>query len=124
MLRNVLVITDGGLVLFSKVNNPSFPYHSYLVVDCAKIQEFVNALAQPRLVGSLLTAILEVSSYHLYRFICIATVIIDLCLWVVSQFSTNNVGKSCSFRLSSAVQLFFAALILRIVCFQALQYAI
>ena len=46
MLRNVLVITDGGLVLFSK--------------------EFVNALAQPRLVGSLLTAILEVASFSLY----------------------------------------------------------
>ena len=59
MLRNVLVITDGGLVLFSKVNVLGPSIVSCLVLD-GKIQEFVNALAQPRLVGSLLTAILEV----------------------------------------------------------------
>ena len=51
MLRNVLIISDGGLVLFSK--------------------EFFNTVSQPRLVGSLLTAILE--------------------------FSTNNVGAPVSY---------------------------
>ncbi|ETV65596.1 hypothetical protein H257_17746 [Aphanomyces astaci] len=42
MLRNVLLMATSGLVLFSK--------------------EFVNAIAQPRLIGSLLTAILEFSA--------------------------------------------------------------
>lgn len=42
MIRNVLVMAKSGVVLFSK--------------------EFVNPVAQPRLVGSLLTAILEFSN--------------------------------------------------------------
>lgn len=50
MLRNVLVISDGGLVLFSK--------------------EFVNAVAQPRLVGSLLTAMLEFSTNNVGAPVC------------------------------------------------------
>jgi hypothetical protein len=39
MLRNVIIIASSGLVLFSK--------------------EFTNSIAQPRMVGSLLTAIIE-----------------------------------------------------------------
>ncbi|TDH66341.1 uncharacterized protein CCR75_002734 [Bremia lactucae] len=42
MLRNVLIMASSGIVLFSK--------------------EYVNAVAQPRLVGSLITAMLEFSS--------------------------------------------------------------
>ncbi|KDO26032.1 hypothetical protein SPRG_08685 [Saprolegnia parasitica CBS 223.65] len=42
MLRNVLLMATSGLVLFSK--------------------EFANAIAQPRLIGSLLTAMLEFSA--------------------------------------------------------------
>ncbi|CAN0356967.1 unnamed protein product, partial [Discosporangium mesarthrocarpum] len=41
MIRNVLIMASSGLVLFSK--------------------EFVNAVSQPRMVGSLLTAMLEFS---------------------------------------------------------------
>ncbi|CAM9195508.1 unnamed protein product [Choristocarpus tenellus] len=41
MIRNVLIMASSGLVLFSK--------------------EFVNSLSQPRMVGSLLTAMLEFS---------------------------------------------------------------
>ncbi|CAH0482748.1 unnamed protein product [Peronospora belbahrii] len=42
MLRNVLIMASSGIVLFSK--------------------EYVNAVAQPRLVGSLITAMLEFSN--------------------------------------------------------------
>lgn len=41
MLRNILIMASSGLVLFSK--------------------EFANGIAQPRLVGSLITAIIEFS---------------------------------------------------------------
>mmetsp|Transcript_39911 Transcript_39911/g.106648 ORF Transcript_39911/g.106648 Transcript_39911/m.106648 type:complete len:316 (-) Transcript_39911:1287-2234(-) len=62
MLRNVLIITDGGLVLFSKVKNGNLS---------------ISAVSQPRLVGSLLTAIVE--------------------------FSTNNVGSPVSYIEMSSV---------------------
>ncbi|RMX69202.1 hypothetical protein KXD40_007324 [Peronospora effusa] len=42
MLRNVLIMASSGIVLFSK--------------------EYANAVAQPRLVGSLITAMLEFST--------------------------------------------------------------
>ena len=42
MIRTVILISSSGLVLFQK--------------------EFVNAVAQPRLIGSLLTAMIEFSS--------------------------------------------------------------
>ena len=42
MLRNVIIITTSGLVLFSK--------------------EFVDSLSQPRLLGSLMTALIEFSN--------------------------------------------------------------
>jgi hypothetical protein len=62
MLRNVLVISDGGLVLFSK--------------------EFVNAVAQPRLVGSLLTAMLEFSTNNVGAPVCyieLSTIAVSIC---------------------------------------------
>jgi len=50
MLRNVLIISDAGLVLFSK--------------------EFISAVGQPRLVGSLLTAMLEFSTNNVGAPVC------------------------------------------------------
>jgi hypothetical protein len=63
MLRNVLVISNGGLVLFSK--------------------EFVNAaLEQPSLVGSLLTAMLEFSTNNVGAPVCyieLSNIAVSIC---------------------------------------------
>ena len=61
--RNVLVISNGGLVLFSK--------------------EFVNAaLEQPSLVGSLLTAMLEFSTNNVGAPVCyieLSNIAVSIC---------------------------------------------
>ncbi|KAJ1493421.1 hypothetical protein T484DRAFT_1879296 [Baffinella frigidus] len=62
MLRNVLIISDAGLVLFSK--------------------EFISAVGQPRLVGSLLTAMLEFSTNNVGAPVCyieMSNVAVSIC---------------------------------------------
>ena len=78
MLRNVLIISDAGLVLFSK--------------------EFVSAVAQPRLVGSLLTAMLEFSSNNVGAPVCY----IEMSNVAVSICASHPPDESGIFALSGA----------------------